>query len=134
MTDAAGVPLAATVTAANVNDIVELFPLLGAVPPVGGKPGTPRSRPASVQGDRGYDSLFHRVWLRFWRIKPIIPKRRTGHGSGLGRTRWVVERTLSWLHGLRRLRIRYERKAELHEAFVKLGCSLICWRMLVATF
>ena len=40
---------------------------------------------------------------------PILAKRRTPHGSGLGKTRWVVERTLAWLHKFRKLRIRDER-------------------------
>ena len=56
------------------------------------------------------------------------------HGSGLGSQRWVVERTLSWLHQHRRLRIRYERQAEIHEAFLSLACSLICLRALQDSF
>jgi len=55
----------------------------------------------------------------------VIARRRAGHGSGLGRQRWVVERTLAWLHNFRRLRTRYERLAELHLAFLHLGCALI---------
>ncbi|WP_260326177.1 transposase, partial [Paraburkholderia atlantica] len=50
------------------------------------------------------------------------------HGSGLGKTRWVVERTISWLHNFRRLRICFERLAFIHEAFMKLACCIICWR------
>lgn len=53
----------------------------------------------------------------------------TSHGSGLGKTRWVVERTIAWLHSFRRLKIRYERHA-IHEAFLSLACSLICWSRL----
>jgi transposase len=49
---------------------------------------------------------------------------------GLGRERWVVERTFAWLHGFRRLRTRYERLPELHQAFLDLGCAVICLRML----
>jgi transposase len=41
-----------------------------------------------------------------------------------------VERTLSWLHRFRRLRVRYERRADLHLAFLTLGCAVICWRFL----
>jgi transposase len=52
------------------------------------------------------------------------------HGSGLGAERWVVERTFAWLHDLRQLRIRYERRPELHLAFMRLGCAVICQRML----
>jgi transposase len=44
-----------------------------------------------------------------------------------GRHRWVVEWTLAWLAKFRRLAIRYERRADIHEAFVLLGCSLICY-------
>jgi hypothetical protein len=57
---------------------------------------------------------------------PIIARRATDHGSGLGRLRRVVERTFAWLHFLRRLRLRWERRARLHEAFLRLGCALIC--------
>jgi transposase len=63
-------------------------------------------------------------------VKPVIARRGTAHGSGLGRERWVVERTLAWLHNLRRLRTRYERLPELHGAFLHLGCAVICERML----
>jgi hypothetical protein len=51
------------------------------------------------------------------------------HGSGLGQYRWVVERTLSWLHPFRRLRVRYERRADIHEGFLSLGCALISWNL-----
>lgn len=72
------------------------------------------------------------LWDR--RIEPMIAERNTEHGSGLGTVRWVVERTLSWLHQFRRLRVRYERRAEIHEAFLKLGCVMICWNTLVHQF
>jgi transposase len=49
----------------------------------------------------------------------------------LGRHRWVVERTLAWLAKYRRLTIRYERRDDIHEAFLHLGCSLICLNYLV---
>jgi transposase len=48
----------------------------------------------------------------------------------LKRYRWVVERTHAWLNRFRRLKIRYEREAEVHLAFLELGCALICWRLL----
>jgi transposase len=122
--------LAALLTSANTNDITELQPLVEAIPPVRGKRGCPRRRPERMQGDRAYDSEPHRQWLRRLGIEPVLAKRNTPHGSGLGVYRWVVERTLAWLHQFRRLRIRYERRPELHEAFMTLGCALICWRFL----
>ena len=56
MTDAGGIPLAATVTGANAHDVTQLLPLVEAIPPVRGKRGRPRKRPRRVQGDRAYDS------------------------------------------------------------------------------
>jgi len=38
----------------------------------------------------------------------VIADRGQPHGSGLGIFRRVVERTIAWLHGFRRLRIRRE--------------------------
>jgi hypothetical protein len=42
----------------------------------------------------------------------------------------VVERSLSWLVGSRRLQVRYERRADLLLGFVYLACALICLRSL----
>lgn len=119
-------------TEANRNDVTQLLPLVEAIPPIAGKPGAPKRKPDCVQADRGYDSDPHRARLASRGIATKIARRYTEHGSGLGRTRWVVERTIAWLHQFRRLRIRYERQPEIHEAFLTLGCALICWRFLEA--
>ena len=81
-------------------------------------------------GDRSYDAEAIRQALRARHIVPLLAKRNTEHGSGLGRWRWVVERTFAWLNQFRRLRIRYEKRADIHEAFLSLGCVLICWNFL----
>jgi transposase len=70
-----------------------------------------KQKPKVIYADRGYDSEAHRQKLRERGIKPVIARRRTEHGSGLGKFRWVVERTHAWLHNFRRLRIRFERRA-----------------------
>jgi transposase len=127
ITDGQGIPLATIVTGANAHDVTQLLPLVDAIPPVGGRPGRPRHRPEAVLGDRGDDSEPHREALRARRIEPILAKRNTEHGSGLGLYRWVVERTHAWLHQNRRLRVRYERRSDIHEAFLTIGCVLICW-------
>lgn len=126
LTDACGTPLVVILTAANVHDVKELLPLVDHIPCVRGKPGHPRHRPDRLQGDAAYDSEPHRKALRRRGITPIIPKRNREHGSGLGVFHWVVERTLSWLHQFRRLRIRWERRDDIHEAFVSLAEALIC--------
>jgi hypothetical protein len=56
LTDAQGVPLNATVTAANVNEVTQVLDVLVHKPAVGGKPGPKRERPERLQGDGGYDS------------------------------------------------------------------------------
>jgi transposase len=126
LTDGHGVPLAATTTAANVNEVTQLRGLVEAIPPVRGKPGRPRRRPDRLYGDRGYDSEPERRWLRRRGIEPFLARRGTEHGSGLGVYRWVVERTLSWLHAKRKLRVRTDRRTDIHQAFLSLACSLIC--------
>jgi transposase len=130
ITDAGGVPLACLLSAANRNDVTQLIPLVESIPPLRGRRGRPRQRPEALLGDRGYDSKAHRGQLRARGIRPRIAKRSTEHGSGLGGERWVVERTISWLHQHRRLRVRYERRADIHEAFLSIACSLICLKQL----
>jgi transposase len=44
-----------------------------------------------------------------------------------------VERTFAWLSQFRRLRVRYDKRADIHEAFLSLGCALICWQSLRRT-
>ncbi len=117
-------------TSANTNDVTQLLPLVEAIPPIQGKRGRPRRRPERVQGDRAYDSDPYRRTLRKLGIQPVLARRNTPHGSGLGKYRYVVERTLAWLHQFRRLRVRYERRSDIHEAFLSLGCALICQRHL----
>ncbi|MFF9919476.1 IS5 family transposase [Streptomyces globisporus] len=130
ITDATGIPLAVTLTGGNRNDVTQLIPLLQAVPPVRGKRGRPRRRPDVVLGDRGYDHDKYRRLVRALGVKPLIARRGTEHGSGLGTQRWVVERAFAHLHWFRRLRIRWEIRDDIHEAFLTLGCALICWRRL----
>lgn len=127
-----GNPLAAQSSAGNVNDIVKFVPLVDAVPPVRGRRGRPRRRPRSIYGDRAYHSRQARKELRSRKIKVRVAKPGQPHGSGLGRRRWVVERTIAWLHRHRRLRVRYECRDDIHQAFLTIGCCLICFKQLQA--
>src|SRR5581483_6629978 len=79
LTDAQGIPLAATVTAANVNEVTQVFDVLASMPPVGGKPGPQREKPERLQGDMGYDSEPVRQLLRWLGITPILGKRGREH-------------------------------------------------------
>jgi len=130
LTDAQGIPLNATVTAANVNEVTQVLQVLTGMPPVGGKPGPKRQKPERLQGDEGYHSGPVRWLLRWLGITPVLAERGREHGSGLGVLRWFVERTISWLHAFGRLRRRLDRLTEIQEAFLRLGCAVICMRFL----
>ncbi len=94
-----------------------------------GRPGRPRKRPKKLHADKGYDYFARcKKALRKRGIKARIARRGVDSSERLGRHRWVVERTLSWLNRYRRLKVRYERRANIHQAFLDLGCALICWR------
>jgi transposase len=69
-----------------------------------------------VLGDRGYDHDKYRRVVWDLGVKPLIARRGTEHGSGLGTQRWVVERAFAHLHWFRRLRIRWEICGDNHEA------------------
>ncbi|MER5602428.1 IS5 family transposase [Streptomyces sp. NPDC002265] len=132
--DLHGTPLAVSVTGGNRHDVTQLIPLLDAIPRMRGLRGRPRSKPKHLFADRGYDYDKYRRLLWQRGIKPLIARRGVAHGSGLGKTRWVAERTFAWLHQFKRLRTRYEHRADLHQGLVELGCSIICLRRLRTSF
>ena len=126
LVDANGIPLALELTAANVHDSTMLEPVLDAVPPIRQCAGRPRKRPAKLHADKGYDYPRCRRACRKRRILPRIARRGVESGKRLGRHRWVVERTLAWFARFRRLAVRYERRADILEAFHRLAAGLIC--------
>jgi transposase len=62
-------------------------------------------RPRRIYADRGYDHEVYRDRVRKFQITPIIARRGTERGSGLGTRRWVVEAAFALLHSFRRLRM-----------------------------
>jgi transposase len=129
--DPHSIPLGATTTAANVPDVSALPEVVDAVPVVRRPRRTRRQRrPEKRYADRAYDSGPHRRRMRRRRIDPAFARRRTAHGSGLGKYRWPVERFFSWLHRDRRLRVRTDRDHRMHDAFLKLALALICFGFL----
>jgi transposase len=129
VTDAVGIPLAVRTGPANQPDADLALELLEAIPPCTGAKGRPRRRPKAFQGDGAYGikAIIAEVVRR--RVQPLLApygKARTKHGSGLGKTRYVVERSLSWMSNFRRLKLCYERFGEHFQAFHELAASLIC--------
>jgi transposase len=95
ITEAHGIPLQASLTGGNRNDVTQLMPLIQDIPPVRGRRGRPRRRPDTVYADRAYDHDKYREQVRAVGVTPVIARRGTEHGSGLGQYRWVVEQTFA---------------------------------------
>lgn len=127
--DRHGLPLAPPMlTASNVPDVVTLTMMVDRIVPVRGRRGRPRRRPDKVHADLGYRSRANARELRQRGITPRIARKGAESRARLGRYRWVAERDLAWLHRFRRLMIRYERRSDIHEAFLTLASILILWR------
>jgi transposase len=126
--DAHGTPLAATLAGANRHDVTQLVPPVEAIPPSKGKAGAPLRKPKVVMGDRGYNSDPHRLQLSGKGIATRIARRGAGHGSGPGTFRYVVEQTIALSHQFRHLRVRVDKRDDIHETFVRIGQAMICWR------
>ena len=129
MTDADGIPLAVRTGPANQPDAELAVELLDAIPPCGGRRGPPRRRPTVLRGEGAYGikAIIAAVVQR--RVRSLLApygKARKEHGSGLGKTRYVVERSLSWMSNFRRLKLCYERFGEHFQAFHELAACLIC--------
>jgi transposase len=120
VTDADGIPLVVRTGPANQPDAELELEMLDAIPPGAGRRGRPRSRPKAFPGDGGYGirAIVAEVVRRRVRSR-LAPDgtARVEHGSGLGKTRDVVERTLSWVGNFRRLKLCYERFGEHFQAF-----------------
>lgn len=114
-------------TGANVNDGTVLEEAVDAIPWVyNGRRGHPRFRPKKLHADKAYDNRPCRRALRKRGIIARIARKGIESKERLGRYRWVVERSLAWLNQYRRLKVRYERRADIHLAFCLLACALIC--------
>jgi transposase len=128
--DGGGLPLTAAVTAANVNDTSMFEAVVEDVPPVRTPSGRRRTRPARVYADKGYDSRANRSYLRRRGITARIARRGIESSTRLGRHRWRVERSLSWLSCWRRLQVRWDRDSGRWFAFVLLACAVVCFNRL----
>jgi hypothetical protein len=95
------------------------------------KRGRPKGLPDAWSDDRGYDSDSTRRILRWPGVEPPIGRRKTPHCSGLGRVRRVVERTIRWLKGLRRRRVRDDRLRDLQNTWDMPAGGVICFRLLL---
>ena len=130
MVDRGGLPLASLLTGANRHESMVFEHRLDAIPPIKRPSGQRRRRPTKLHADKAYDIPRCRQALSHRHIKIRIARKGIESSERLGRHRWVVERTIAWLNRCRRLSVRYERRADIHQAFLTLGCALICWNAL----
>lgn len=130
LSDRSGLPLVVGVSAANTHDSQALKPLVKAIPAVRSRRGPRRTRPTKLHADKAYDIAELRRWLRERGITPRIARKGIESTEKLGRHRWVIERSIAWLFGYRRLTVRYERHAHLFCAFLALAAILTCYKKL----
>jgi transposase len=130
MSEGAGLPLVVAVSAANTNDSYALKPLVKAIPAIRSRRGPRRRKPDKLHADKAYDHTELRQWVRQRGIKVRIARKGVETSEKLGRRRWMIERTISWLTGYRRLTIRYERKANHFLAFLTLAAAITCFKRL----
>ncbi|MEU1601154.1 IS5 family transposase [Streptomyces sp. NPDC005708] len=130
ITERTGLPLSVAISGANLHDSQALIPLVKGIPPIRSRRGRRRRRPGRLHADKGYDYDHLRRWLRKRGITHRIARKGFESSTCLGRHRWTVERTMSWLAGCRRLHRRYERRAEHFLAVTSITCILICYRRL----
>jgi transposase len=128
VSDRCGTPLVTRITGANRHDSIVFEELIDAIPPIQCPSGQRRLRPDKVHADKAYDIPRCRRHLRRRGIRIRIARKGRESRQRLGRHRWVVERTMAWLNQFRRLTVRYERRQDIHEAFLTLGCTIICFR------
>lgn len=119
---------------ANTHDSVLFEPLLETNPGVRAhrhRPGRPRRRSDKLHADKGYNYPRCRRYLHQRGIKVRIARRGVESSSHLGRVRWVVERSISWLPRFKRLGLRYDRTRRTLRPLLTLACVLINLRRLV---
>jgi putative transposase len=126
LTDAAGIPIAVALTAANRPDKEAIGVLLDAR--VVRAPGNVDQH---LCLDKGYDYADAERAVRRRRYVPHIRRRgeeRRACRRGTRARRWVVERTTSWFNRCRKLLIRWEKKPQNYLALVHFAAALLVWR------
>ncbi|WP_327425725.1 IS5 family transposase (plasmid) [Streptomyces sp. NBC_01527] len=131
LSDANGLPLIVGLSAANVHDSLALKPMVEGHQtrhdPYRGR----YFKPQRLHADKAYDIPHLRRWLWGKHIGVRIARKGVESSERLGRRRWVIERTMSWLTGYRRLSPRYERQPANYLAFLGLAAALCCYKRLL---
>ncbi|MDQ0987597.1 transposase [Streptomyces sp. V2I9] len=125
LSDVDGLPLRVGLSAANTHDCQALKPMLSHFH-MGHESHATESKPVRLHADKAYDIPHLRKWLWGKHIGVRIARKGIESSERLGRRRRVIERTMSWLTGYRRLNHRYERSPRNYLAFLGLAAALCC--------
>jgi transposase len=131
LSDANGLPLLVGLSAANTHDSQALKPMVLGHQTRHDPHRGRHLKPQRLHADKAYGIPELRKWLRGKRIGVRIARKGIQSGERLGRRRWVIERTMSWLTGYRRLNHRYERHPRSCLAFLGLAAALCCYKRLL---
>ncbi len=123
--DRQGRPLSAGLTGAARPDAPVVAAVVARIPPVRGSRGRPRQRPEQVHADTGDAARHCRRSLHRRGITVRLARKGVEDTARLGRWRRVVGRTFARSNHDRRLALRYERRAALHQALLDRACALI---------
>ena len=115
--DAGGLPLAVRVTGGNRHDVTQVLPLVEQVPPIRGARAGRCGAPASCSAIAPTTPTHTATHCGLVGSDPGWPDAgcRTARGWG---GRWVVERSFAWLHAFKRLNVRWEYRADIHQALL----------------
>ena len=130
ISDANGLPLLVHTTPANIRDEQPVVEMVRNLPSIQGPRGRPRRKPGALVGDRGYGFAWIIAAIVAMKIVSMLAPRGGEHGSGLGKIRYVIERTMVWFGHWRRLKLCYEKTGVHWQAYHELAASLICFRRL----
>ncbi|CAL9306816.1 IS5 family transposase IS1647 [Streptomyces sp. enrichment culture] len=131
LSDANGLPLLVGIPAANPHDSEALKPMVEGHQMRHAPHRGRHFKPQRLHADKAYDLPHLRRRSRGKRIGVRIARKGIESSERLGRRRWVIERTISWLSGYRRLSPRYERHSRNYLAFLGLAAALCCYKRLV---
>lgn len=131
LSDANGLPLLVGLSAANTHGCQALKPMVVGLQTRHDPHRGRYFKPQRLHADKAYDQPVLRKWLWGKRIGVRIARKGIESSERLGRRRWVIERTMSWLTGYHRLAHRYERHSRNYLAFLGLAAAICCYKRLV---
>nr|WP_217637674.1 IS5 family transposase [Actinopolyspora saharensis] len=130
LSETTGLPLVVGVSAGNTHDSHGLIPMVSGLLSRHDPHRGHHAKPRRCYADKAYDRPDLRRWLLGKHITPRIARKGIDSSQRLGRYRWRIERTFSWLSGYRRLSPRYERDPRLYLGFLGLAATLTCYKHL----